>query len=69
MKCISEEKEKFYKTIQEEIATTNSSIRRVCMLNGMSDFKAYRHWLSKQKEIEEPFLFEDAFYSNINQYP
>lgn len=53
MKYISEEKERLYKTIQEEIATTNSSIRRVCMLHGMNDSKAYRRWLSKQKETED----------------
>lgn len=50
---ITNEKEMLYKSIQEKIQTNHLSIRKACLMHGMNDSSAYRHWVKKQEEAKE----------------
>lgn len=54
---ITNEKEMLYKSIQEKIQTNHLSIRKACLMHGMNDTSAYRHWVKKQ-EVKETLKAE-----------
>lgn len=50
---ITNEKEALYKSIQDEIQTNHLSIRKACLMHGINDTSAYRHWVKKQEESKD----------------
>ena len=71
---ITNEKEMLYKSIQEKIQTNHLSIRKACLMHGMNDTSAYRHWVKKQEVKEriqvitlkaEPEIVKRKIHTNL----
>ena len=73
---ITNEKEMLYKSIQEKIQTNHLSIRKACLMHGMNDTSAYRHWVKKQEVKEriqvitlkaEPEIVKRKIHTNLGE--